>query len=189
MGGQLTDGGWRFADPTRTTAEVLRALYRTVREAAGERTLILGCNTVGHLAAGLVELQRIGDDTSGQAWERTRRMGVNALAFRAAQHGTLFAADADIAPVTPALPWHLARQWLHLVARSGTPLFVSLDPAVTAPAVLGDVRAALVAAAEAHPVAEPLDWLDTTCPTRWQLDGREATFDWIGPDGAWPFAD
>jgi alpha-galactosidase len=191
-GGRLTDDGRRLADPTRTTAEVLLALYRTLRDAAGD-AMLLGCNTVGHLAAGLFELQRIGDDTSGVSWHRTRRMGVNTLAFRAAQHGTFFATDPDIAPVTPAPPWELGRRWLDLVARSGMPLFVSLDPAVRNPAVLDDVRAALAAASVPHPVAEPLDWFDTTCPTRWRLDGPDGsggsveTIDWIGPDGASPF--
>jgi alpha-galactosidase len=188
MGANVTDDGWGFADPSRTTAEVLLELYRTIRRAAGS-SLLIGCNTIGHLAAGLVELQRIGDDTSGISWNRTRRMGVNALAFRAAQHGTFFAADADVAPVTGQLPWPQARQWLELVAASGTPLFVSVAPDVRDPAVLDVVRAALGTAAVAHPTAEPLDWLDTRCPTRWRLDGVERRFDWTGADGGWPFPD
>ena len=191
MGATVTDDGWGFARGDRTTAEVLLDLYRVVREAAGERALLIGCNTIGHLAAGLVELQRIGDDTSGLSWNRTRRMGVNTLAFRAAQHGTFFAADADVTPITPDLPWPLARQWLELVAASGTPLFVSVSPQVTDPSVLSVVSEALARAARPAPVAEPLDWLDTRCPRRWRLDGAERTFDWLGPDtsGAWPFTD
>lgn len=186
--GRITDDARRFADGSRTTAEVILALYRTLRDAAGG-VVLLGCNTVGHLAAGLVEQNRIGDDTSGVSWHRTRRMGVNTLAFRAAQQGAFFAADPDIAPVTPGLPWELARQWLELVARSGSPLFVSLDPTIDDPRVLADVRSALAAASRPHPVAEPLDWFDTTCPSRWRLDGEERTFAWTGPEGASPFAD
>jgi alpha-galactosidase len=206
MGADVTDEGWGFVLDDRTTAEVLLDLYRTIRVAAGA-TLLIGCNTIGHLAAGLVELQRIGDDTSGVSWNRTRRMGVNALAFRAAQHGTFFAADADVTPVTPDLPWPLARQWLELVAGSGTPLFVSVSPQVTDRAVLDVVGAALARAARpsSTAVAEPLDWLDTRCPRRWLLPapgtgeagvpgapgvpGEERTFDWTDPTGAWPFAD
>jgi alpha-galactosidase len=188
MGAQVTDDGWGFADRSRTTAEVLLELYRAIRAAAGP-ALLIGCNTIGHLAAGQVELQRIGDDTSGVSWNRTRRMGVNALAFRAAQHGTLFAVDADVAPITPSLPWPLARQWLKLVAGSGTPLFVSVHPEVTDPEVLAAVRSALATAAVPRPVAEPLDWADTRCPTRWRLDGAERAFAWNEPDGGWPFGD
>jgi alpha-galactosidase len=86
MGAEITDPNWSFANRTRTNAEIIRDLYEVLREAAGA-ALLLGCNTVGHLAAGLFELQRIGDDTSGRDWNRTRKMGVNTLAFRAPQHG------------------------------------------------------------------------------------------------------
>src|ERR1700682_6272425 len=131
MGSGLTDGGWHFHDQSLTTAEVVRNLYRAIREAAGDATLV-GCNTIGHLAAGLVEAQRIGDDTSGREWARTRTMGVNALAFRLPQHNTFFAA-ADCVPLTSDIPWTLTRQWLELVARSGTALFVSIDPGALQP--------------------------------------------------------
>ncbi|HEY6797462.1 MAG TPA: hypothetical protein VI248_22540, partial [Kineosporiaceae bacterium] len=188
MGATVTDDGWGFARADRTTAEVLSGLYGRLREAAGA-ALLLGCNTVGHLAAGLVELQRIGDDVSGVSWNRTRRMGVNTLAFRAAQHGTFFAADADIAPVTPGLPWPLARQWLDLLAASGTPLFVSVPADLSDPAVLGAVGDALARAARPAPVAEPLDWLQTRCPAGWRLDGEDRAFDWNPPEGGWPFGD
>ena len=89
MGAELTDGKWRFADQSLTNAEIILRLYRTLREGAGDGVLI-GCNTIGHLAAGLFEIQRTGDDTSGREWERTRRMGVNTLAFRLPQHGAFF---------------------------------------------------------------------------------------------------
>ncbi|MBC8084439.1 MAG: hypothetical protein H7Z21_14660, partial [Hymenobacter sp.] len=62
MKDSLTAPGWRFQDNTRTTAEIILALYRGIRAAAGPLYLI-GCNTVSHLAAGLFELNRIGDDT------------------------------------------------------------------------------------------------------------------------------
>src|SRR5690242_8850925 len=128
MGTALTRGEWRFASgPTRTTAEVIDELYATIREAAGD-ALVLGCNTVAHLSAGRFEMCRIGDDTSGTEWARTRKMGVNSLAFRGAQHGAFYAADADCCGVTTHVPWSLNRQWLDLLARSGTTLFVSLAP-------------------------------------------------------------
>jgi alpha-galactosidase len=73
MGAQITDDNWNFADRSRTNAEVIRQFYSAMRDAAGD-TLLLGCNTVGHLAAGLFELQRTGDDTSGRDWNRTRKM-------------------------------------------------------------------------------------------------------------------
>ncbi|HEY6248227.1 MAG TPA: hypothetical protein VIX17_30135 [Pyrinomonadaceae bacterium] len=183
MGGSLTDEGWSFYDHGRTTAEIVRDLYKMIREAAGERTVIIGCNTIGHLAAGLFELQRTGDDTSGKEWDRTRRMGVNTLAFRGTQHGTFFAADADCVGITPAIPWSLNKQWLYLVSRSGTPLFVSAAPDAIGTEQRKALREAFVRASVTQPVAEPLDWLETTTPERWRCGGETVSYDWYGPSG------
>ncbi|MDB4881787.1 MAG: glycoside hydrolase clan [Gemmatimonadetes bacterium] len=186
MGTALTKGGWTFAQgPTHTTAEVINALYDTMRTAAGD-ALILGCNTVSHLSAGVFELCRTGDDTSGTEWARTRKMGVNTLAFRAAQHGTFYAADPDCVGVTKAIPWSFNRQWLDLVARSGTALFVSLAPDALGAPERRDLRAALALAAKAQPLGEPLDWQGTVWPARWRLAGATATYDWVGDDGMGP---
>ena len=124
--------GWHFADRSHTTAEIATALYRAIRAGAGD-AIVIGCNTFGHLGTGCFDLQRTGDDTSGREWERTRKMGVNTLAFRMAQHGAFFAADPDCVGDTGEMPWALNRQFLDLVARSGTPLFISFDPARVTP--------------------------------------------------------
>ncbi len=65
MGTELTEGTWNFHDPTLTNAEIILRLYRTLRTGADDAVL-LGCNTIGHLGAGLFEIQRVGDDTSGR---------------------------------------------------------------------------------------------------------------------------
>jgi alpha-galactosidase len=181
MGPDLTDRNWHFQNRGKTTAEIILDLYRTIRQSAGDAVLI-GCNTIGHLAAGLVEAQRIGDDTSGREWSRTRKMGVNTLAFRMPQHNTFFAADADCVPITREIPWNLTRQWLDLVARSGTALFISADPAVVATEHKPALKAALAEAARAHAPAVPLDWMDTTVPQRWRLDGKTVQYDWYEGD-------
>ena len=182
MGTSVTPDGWTFADRSRTSAEIVHALYAVIREAAGP-SMVIGCNTIGHLAAGLVELQRTGDDTSGREWERTRKMGVNTMAFRLPQHGTFFAADADCAPITKALPWKLAERWLRLVAGSGTPLFLSQARDALGPEEKAAVREAFALAAVPQPPAEPLDWLETTCPRRWRLGNSEVDFKWTGEGG------
>jgi alpha-galactosidase len=183
MGTALTKAGWTFASgPSQTTAEVINALYDTMRSAAGD-ALILGCNTVSHLSAGVFELCRTGDDTSGTEWARTRKMGVNTLAFRAAQHDAFYAADPDCVGVTTAIPWSLNRQWLDLVARSGTALFVSLSPDALGAAERRDLRVALARAAKPQPVGEPLDWQGTVWASRWRFGSETATYDWIGDEG------
>ncbi|MEO7457947.1 MAG: alpha-galactosidase [Gemmatimonadaceae bacterium] len=184
MGAAMTRDGWTFAEgPVRTTAEVIDRLYGAIRAGARD-TLIIGCNTVSHLSAGHFEMCRVGDDTSGSEWSRTRKMGVNTLAFRGAQHGAFYVADADCVGVTNDIPWHQNRQWLDLVARSGTMLFVSLAPDALGADKRRDVKAALAMAAVPQPLAEPLDWQASLYPSRWKLMGRERTYDWVGEDGA-----
>jgi alpha-galactosidase len=186
MGTAMTKDGWTFASgPTQTTAEVVSAVYRAIRRAAGDGTII-GCNTVSHLSAGVFDVCRIGDDTSGMEWARTRRMGVNTLAFRGAQHEAFYAADADCVGVTRAIPWDLNRQWLDLVSRSGTALFVSLAPDAVGTEETRDLRAAMARASRKQPLGEPLDWQHSTWPAEWRLAGEGKTYDWTGADGAAP---
>lgn len=186
MGAAMTRDGWTFAaGPSRTTAEVIDDLYTTIRGAAGD-SLIIGCNTVSHLSAGHFEICRVGDDTSGTEWPRTRKMGVNTLAFRGVQHGAFYVADPDCVGVTNSIPWSLNREWLDLLARSGTMLFVSLDPTALDAERRRDLKSALALAAQAKPLGEPLDWQHTIYPSRWRLMGRERTYDWVGVDGAGP---
>lgn len=183
MGTALTKDGWSFAGgSSRTTAEVIGELYHQIRAAAGA-ALIVGCNTVSHLSAGVFDICRIGDDTSGTEWSRTRKMGVNTLAFRGLQHGAFYAADPDCVGVTSAVPWSFNRQWLDLVARSGTTLFVSLAADAMGREQVRDLRSALARAASSQPLGEPIDWQRTTWPTEWRLDGQDTKYDWVGADG------
>ncbi len=186
MGAELTDGGWHFNDRSLTNAEIILRLYRTLRTAAGDAVL-LGCNTVGHLGAGLFEVQRTGDDTSGRVWERTRRMGVNTLAFRLPQHGTFFISDPDCAAHTAATPWDLDHRYLDLVARSGAALFISVDPRTIEPAQKAAFRSAMqLALSGGSGHAEPLDWLHTTAPRSWRFGQEKLTYAWEEPAGANP---
>jgi alpha-galactosidase len=186
MGAEITDANWNFRDRTRTNAEVIRDFYLLLRKAAGE-TMLLGCNTVGHLAAGIFEVHRIGDDTSGRDWNRTRRMGVNTLAFRLPQHNTFFAIDADCVGLTRQIDWSLNRQWLDLLARSGSPLFVSIAPDALGAEQKAAVKEAFKLASSPLPVAEPLDWLSDNQPRRWTAQGKQLSYNWYGQDGESPF--
>ncbi|MEO9117080.1 MAG: hypothetical protein ABI311_13045 [Gemmatimonadaceae bacterium] len=183
MGTALTRDGWKFASGTsKTSAEVISDLYAVIRAAAGDG-LVIGCNTVSHLSAGQFELCRIGDDTSGTDWSRTRKMGVNSLAVRGAQHEAFYSADADCAAITTAIPWQLGRQWLDVLSRSGTPLFVSLASDALGTPQRNELRAALSRAAVQRPLGEPLDWQQTVYPERWRTANGEQTYDWVGADG------
>ena len=169
---------WR--DETRTTAEVVKSLYRAMREGAGDRALIIGCNALDHFAAGLFELQRVGDDTSGREWARTRKMGPNTLGMRAIHDRTFYVVDGDCFGLVNAdsVPAHLNLRWLDLIARSGTALFVSWKRQLTTPQYAAALEAALRRAAKAQPTGEPLDWTATPRPSRWNFGGDIRTYDW-----------
>lgn len=184
--GLVTNNGWAFADRTRTSAEITVDFYRTIREAAGD-ALVLGCATVGHLGAGFFEVQRNADDNCGMCWSETRKMGLNTLAMRMHQHNALHCLDADVVPITKGCPWEVTRQWLQLVAESSTALFVSSDPAAVGPEQEKAIRQALAQAAKVQPMAEPLDWMETTSPRRWKLNNRVVEFDWFSAAGVNPF--
>lgn len=170
---------WTFADRSRTTAEIILDHYKSIREAGGD-ALVIGCNTIGHLAAGIFEISRIGDDTSGQEWERVKKMGVNCLAFRAPQHDTFFAVDADCVGLTKKdiIPWDLNSQWLQLVSQSGTPLFVSFKKGSVTPEQEQVIATALLNGSRVQPLGEPLDWFDTIQPKQWKLMGKTVHFNW-----------
>ncbi len=187
MGAELTDSGWHFQDRSLTNAEIILRLYRTLRDAAGD-ALLLGCNTMGHLGAGIFEIQRTGDDTSGRTWERTRRMGVNTLAYRLPQHGTFFMNDSDCAAHTAQTPWEPDRQWLDLVAHSGGALFISVDPRFIQPGQKAAFRTAIQTALSggAPGGVQPLDWLHTTAPEEWVLGAKKNRYHWNQPFGTNP---
>lgn len=178
-GGASDTATWAFSDRSRTTAEIITDHYKSIREGGGD-ALIIGCNTIGQLGAGIFEISRIGDDTSGKEWARTVKMGVNSLAFRGPQNDTFFAADADCVGLskTEAIPWFLNRQWLQLVSQSGTPLFISFKKGSVTPEQENEIAAALLNASKKQPLAEPLDWFETIQPTRWKLNSKVVNFNW-----------
>jgi alpha-galactosidase len=184
MGASPTIDGWSFHDRSLTNAEILSGLYRDIRGAAGEDRIVLGCNTVGHLAVGHFDAQRTGDDVSGREWERTRRMGVNTLAFRLPQNGVFFAGDADCVPLTHAIPWALTKRWLEAVAGSGTVLLISPEPGAVGAEQKVALREAFRRCASGGGHAEPVDWVSSRTPGRWS-DG--ARYEWLEAWGAGPF--
>jgi len=169
---------WR--DSSRTTAEVVLDVYRTMRSSAGDDVVIIGCNAFNHLAAGIFEVQRTGNDTSGRNWAQTRDNGVNTLAMRSIQDGAFFKVDADCVGLAAegAVPWRFNRQWMELLGRSGTPFFVSWHRNLATDEVRVALASAFRSASAVSSVAEPLDWLEKSCPRRWRLGGEFRVFDW-----------
>ena len=186
MGASPCRGHWHFNDRAVTNAEVVTALYRQLRATCGQGRLILGCNTVGHLSVGLFDASRTGDDVSGKEWERTRRTGVNTLAFRSPQHRTFYSVDAECVAITPDVPWALSRQWLQAVANSGTVLLISPDPRAIGVEQKQSLREAFRRCA-AKPASEPLDWMKSRTPASWRSGDAAQNYSWIQEEGESPF--
>ena len=168
----VTDDGWHFYDDSLTSAEVVKLLYKAILDASVEasngETLILGCNTVGHLGAGYMHINRTGDDTSGVIWERTRFMGVNTLAFRLPQHGKFYEIDADCVGIDGGISWSMNKQWADVLAKSGTPLFISVRPNILDETEKQELHEILKVASKQEHHVIPVDWEETTCPEHWQ---------------------
>lgn len=168
----VTDDGWHFYDDSLTSAEVVKLLYKAILDASVEasngETLILGCNTIGHLGAGYMHINRTGDDTSGVIWERTRFMGVNTLAFRLPQHGKFYEIDADCVGIDGGISWSMNKQWADVLAQSGTPLFISVRPNILNETEKQELHEILKVASKQEHHVIPVDWEETTCPEHWQ---------------------
>ena len=170
---------WR--DRSRTSAERMLELYKTLREGAGDDMIIIGCGAFGHLAAGLFEVNRIGFDTSGKNWRQTAENGPHSLAMRSIQHGTFYCIDADCVGLASAgaIAWEKNSQWLDLLSRSHTACFLSWSRALATPEIRAAFAAAFSASANGGDVAEPLDWFKERSPRNWRFsNGEVANYNW-----------
>lgn len=137
----------RWADPTRTPAERVRAGYDAVRRGAGDRTFILGCGVPLANVVGVVDGCRIGQDVA-PLWSlrpadeivagylgiqpATRHAYVN-TATRSFMHRRLWLNDPDclmLRTTETALSPRAARTWAHAVGLSGGMALVSDDLAL-----------------------------------------------------------
>ena len=178
MDDDLYYGRVNFADKTRTTAQIIKDFYMAIREAAGEEVLIMGCNTFSHLSAGIMDIQRTGDDTSGKEWDRTRDYGINTLAFRMMQHNAFYCVDADCVGITNDVAWEKNSQWLDVLAKSGTPLFVSIAQDAYHDHVKAAVKDAFERVCATTKVSRSEDWLETRIPRVWTSEYTVDHYNW-----------
>ncbi len=173
---ELVIRDFHFADRSKTNAEIICEFYKDIKKASGD-ALIIGCNTVSHLAAGIFEIQRTGDDTSGKEWDRTRKMGINTLAFRMMQHNVFYAVDADCVGITKDVPWEKNKLWLEILSKSGTPLFVSTKKGVANEEQIDVIKEAFRINSKQDNICVPLNWQSTVCPDCWDIDGEIVRLD------------
>ncbi|MBR5451965.1 MAG: alpha-galactosidase [Clostridia bacterium] len=169
---------WSFYDKTKTSAEIVLDFYRLIKETAGDM-YIIGCNTFSHLIAGLAEMNRVGDDTSGHNWDRTRAYGVNSLAFRLPQHNAFYAIDADCVGFEKnIIDWKFNGQFADLLAKSGTPLFISSPNGILSDEEIKGMKAAYARFVEQKDTIEPLDWEYNDHPRIWNVNGKVEEYEW-----------
>ena len=169
---------WSFRDRSKTSAQCVMDLYRTIFEHSNGANII-GCNVIGHLAAGYIHIHRSGDDTSGMYYDRSVKMGVNCLAFRLVQHKTFFDVDADCICITDRIPWDKNKELIKLYANSGTPFFTSVAPSIVDDEIRAELTKAFAMAAIQKEKMEPVDWMETITPEKYLVDGKEFDFKWM----------
>lgn len=157
-----------FEDKSKTTAEIIKNFYKVIRESAGNDVVIMGCNTISLLSAGIFEIQRTGDDTSGKEWDRTKKYGINTLAFRMAQHNTFYCADADCVGITNDIDFEKNKMWLDVIAESGTALFVSIADDAYNKEVKKALENAYKTVCRVDENSYPLDWMQNQMPNKWK---------------------
>ena len=155
----------------------MRELYRTIEQAAGGATVI-GCNTFGHLVAGIHAVQRVGDDTSGRNFEITRADGIGTL-VRLPQNNTFFSHDPDCAAFTSMVSHSRNLDFLEAAAITGATTLASVTPHTLSAEDMARIRGIYRTASQGGLGATPEDWLGHREPTTFvTADGRRFAFDW-----------
>lgn len=175
----ITPDGWHFYDTSKTSCEIVKDFYNLVRNSVGEDVVLIGCNTIGHLSAGIVDMHRIGDDTSGYDWQRVVGYGVNTLAFRLCQNKTFFTADADCVGIMGKIDWQKNQKWLDLLSKSSTALFVSIHDDAYTDEVKNDIKNAFEECVNSFgKKLIPLDWKENKIPQKWQWGDKVIEYRW-----------
>ena len=89
-------------------------------------------------------------------------------------------ADADcVCILDDYIDWKMNKQWLDLLAKSGTPLFVSCKPSSTTEQIKTDLKEAFKIASVSTDIAEPLDWEYNKNPSIWNINGEATEYNWF----------
>ncbi len=171
------DGDWHFYDRTKTNAQMLTTLYKTIQTAANGANVI-GCNTVNHLVAGIHQCQRSGGDTSGRSFEITRKQGVKSL-VRLPQNNAFMMVDIDCAPFTEKVSHSLGLDFLEMAAITGTVTLASVIPNSLSPDSMKRIKEIFKIASLGGLNAVPTKWVGQNVMSRFKTpDGREFNYDW-----------
>ena len=175
-GVEMFQKNWKMYDRTKTTATVLKNLYRAIQDGAGEADVI-GCNVVGHLAAGIHSSCRVGGDTSGRSWEISVRNGVNSM-MRLPLNDTFYRADPDCAAFTERVDADANLDFLEMCAITGVTTLASVTPGILTAEQMERIRRIYRIADRDEKRLGIVNFEKTATPETFS-DGEETrTFDW-----------
>lgn len=179
-----------FYDQEKTNAQIIKNLYQTIQNAAGD-SLIIGCNTINHLTAGIHQMQRIGGDTSGRSFEWTRRYGIHSM-MRMPQNSRFFQADPDCAAFTGMVSPSLNLDFMEAMAITGATVWASVTPGILTASQenrMHDIFK-LASSLRLEESAAILDWHRTSIPSEFLFRNQEKHYDWYREyEGARQFLD
>ena len=174
---RLCCGPRHFYDRTKTTATVVKEVYQTIQNASNGAEVI-GCNTFGHLSAGIHSIQRVGCDNSGHSFEWTRRDGINAM-MRLPQNKNFFMIDPDCAVFTDKVSTQANLDFLRMCALTGVTAFASVQPNLLSDKDLTKISDVFTLADTNREQYGIKGYENNVNPERFcSLDGKEAVFDW-----------
>jgi alpha-galactosidase len=166
-----------FYDKTKTTATIIKNLYKAIQKGVGDKDVI-GCNTVGHLTAGIHSVYRIGHDTSGRSFEWTRRDGINSV-MRLPLNNAFYNADPDCAAFTERVPIDINLDFLEACANTGVVTLASVKPGIVKGKDLARIRKIYKTASEGGIGAVPDKWVGNNAPSKFTApNGEKFDYDW-----------
>ena len=175
----------KFYDNTVTNATLIKRLYATIQKGAGEADVI-GCNAVGHLCAGIHSTYRVGNDTSGNHFELSRRHGINSM-MRLPLNDALYRADPDCAAFTNRVDADLNLDFLEMCALTGVTTLASVTPGILTEKQMARINEIYLMADEDSRRYGIVDYTKNACPERFvSEDGKHTVaYDWSSAyDGA-----
>ena len=165
------DGDPALFDRTKTTCSVIKNFYKTIADAA-DGAEILGCNTINHIAAGILSAQRTGHDTSGRNYEITRA-AASAAMIRLPQNNTFFSADPDCAAFTARVPIDANLDFLELCAITGVTTLASVTPGIIKGDDMKRIRRIYEIASYGGLDAKPVNWVGHNAATTYRLNNGD----------------
>ncbi len=76
-------------------------------------------------------------------------------------------------------PGQKNKQWMQLLAKSGTTLFIFAQPDAVGGEQKEFIKECFKIASHNIPITEPLDWMENPLPAKWKLNSEVRTFNWV----------